>query len=311
MRRRVFGVSLLVVILFLVGEIAPKEALGWSTPANSVGWDGSGLGCANVTYHFGPLTNNNGLTDSQVKAEVVRAMQAWSQVACVHFTETSTVNLSNSIDIEWDNGPGGFPFPNNVISLGYYPPPNQGETLAGNIYFNNAYTWCIGCDANSGYDIFSVALHELGRALGLDTSADSTAAMYLDYHGPLNGLAQDDIDGIQSLYAPGPASPPTPLPSPHEVGIYRNGTWYLDLTGNGHFDSCVSTSKCLSWGGNQGDVPVVGDWTGDGKTKVGIYRNGTWYLDLTGNGHFDSCVSSSKCLAWGGDPADKVVVGQW
>ncbi|MFI5338293.1 MAG: hypothetical protein ACHQ7N_00450 [Candidatus Methylomirabilales bacterium] len=89
------------------------------------------------------------------------------------------------------------------------------------------------------------------------------------------------------------------------------GTWYLDLTGNGTYDGCVTTSKCLSWGGNAGDQVVVGDWTGDGKTKVGIYRNGTWYLDLTGNGHFDGCVSTSRCLSWGGDSTDKPVVGRW
>jgi hypothetical protein len=56
---------------------------------------------------------------------------------------------------------------------------------------------------------------------------------------------------------------------------------------------------------------VVGDWTGDGKTKVGIYRNGTWYLDLTGTGHFDSCVSTSRCLAWGGNTGDVPVLGTW
>ncbi len=98
---------------------------------------------------------------------------------------------------------------------------------------------------------------------------------------------------------------------PTKVGIYRNGTWYLDLTGNGIFDGCVTTSKCLSWGGSDGDVPVVGDWTGNGTTKVGIYRNGTWYLDLTGNGLYDGCVTTSKCLSWGGDPTDQAVVGRW
>ncbi len=33
---------------------------------------------------------------------------------------------------------------------------------------------------------------------------------------------------------------------------------------------------------------VVGDWNGDGKTKIGIFRNGTWYLDADGNGIYES-----------------------
>ena len=28
------------------------------------------------------------------------------------------------------------------------------------------------------------------------------------------------------------------------------------------------------------DVPVVGDWDGDGKDDLGVFRNGIWYLDL-------------------------------
>jgi hypothetical protein len=96
-----------------------------------------------------------------------------------------------------------------------------------------------------------------------------------------------------------------------KIGIFRpsNGTWYLDTDGDGHFDNCV-VDKCIPWGGS-GDKPVVGDWNGDGKTKIGIFRdsNGTWYLDTDGDGHFDNCVLD-KCLAWGGSE-DKPVLGDW
>ncbi len=29
----------------------------------------------------------------------------------------------------------------------------------------------------------------------------------------------------------------------------------------------------------------MGDWTGSGRKTPGIYREGTWVLDLTGNGY--------------------------
>jgi len=46
-------------------------------------------------------------------------------------------------------------------------------------------------------------------------------------------------------------------------------------------------------------------WT----TQVGIYRNGTWYLDTNGNESFDGCPA--ECIVWGGVPGDQPVVGQW
>lgn len=34
------------------------------------------------------------------------------------------------------------------------------------------------------------------------------------------------------------------------------------------------------------DIAVVGDWNGDGITKIGVYRNGLWMLDIDGDGQF-------------------------
>ena len=90
-----------------------------------------------------------------------------------------------------------------------------------------------------------------------------------------------------------------------KVGIYRNGTWYLDRNGNGVFDGATET---VAWGGMPEDVPVVGDWNNSGTTKIGIYRNGTWYLDKNGNGVFDG---AAETLTWGGRPEDIPVVGDW
>ncbi|MBR4832973.1 MAG: hypothetical protein IKU86_01395 [Thermoguttaceae bacterium] len=39
--------------------------------------------------------------------------------------------------------------------------------------------------------------------------------------------------------------------------------------------------------GNDGDVALTGDWTGDGVTKIGVYRNGDWYFDMNGDGRWN------------------------
>ncbi len=64
-----------------------------------------------------------------------------------------------------------------------------------------------------------------------------------------------------------------------EIGIFRNGTWYLDTNGNGILDSA---DQVVQWG-QAGDIPVVGDWLGTGRIALGLYRQGTFILDQSGH----------------------------
>jgi hypothetical protein len=58
--------------------------------------------------------------------------------------------------------------------------------------------------------------------------------------------------------------------------------------------------------GQPGDVPEVGDWTGNGFSRIGVYRNGTWYRDLMGNNLFITATVFNY-----GVPGDIPVVGDW
>ena len=57
------------------------------------------------------------------------------------------------------------------------------------------------------------------------------------------------------------------------------------------------------------DIPVVGDWNGDGKDDIGIFRpsNRLWSLDSNGNSKWDV---SDKTMRWGLS-GDIPVVGDW
>src|SRR5260370_27844342 len=60
--------------------------------------------------------------------------------------------------------------------------------------------------------------------------------------------------------------------------------------------------------GQAGDIPAVGDWNGDGTAKVGIYRNGLWVLNYTGDGSGSS--ADNRYFAFG-QAGDIPVVGDW
>ena len=96
-----------------------------------------------------------------------------------------------------------------------------------------------------------------------------------------------------------------------KVGVYNNGTWLLDYNGNGVWDG-PTVDKAIFWStGQSTDVPVLGDWNGDGRTKIGLYNNGTWILDYNGNGVWEG-PGVDKTIYWSTGQAGEIpVVGDW
>jgi hypothetical protein len=99
-----------------------------------------------------------------------------------------------------------------------------------------------------------------------------------------------------------------------KVGVFRNGVSFLeDTNGNAVYDAGVDrfiTNFTGPGGFLTGDYPVVGDWTGDGHAKVGIYRSSTgkWYLDSNNNGVLDA---GDLTYSFGGVAGDVPFVGDW
>jgi CubicO group peptidase (beta-lactamase class C family) len=92
-----------------------------------------------------------------------------------------------------------------------------------------------------------------------------------------------------------------PRPNPRTVGVYRpaNGNVYLK------FDNASGFADMNFFYGQAGDIPVVGDWDGDGVQSVGIFRQGRFFLKNTnGPGAADVVFDF-------GAPGDRPVAGDW
>ena len=89
------------------------------------------------------------------------------------------------------------------------------------------------------------------------------------------------------------------------VGFYRrsDSSWHLTN------DNAGPSDAAFVWGAaNNGMVPVVGDWNGDGKATVGFYRasDSSWHLTN------DNAGPSDAAFVWGAPNNGMVpVVGDW
>jgi hypothetical protein len=99
-----------------------------------------------------------------------------------------------------------------------------------------------------------------------------------------------------------------------EVGVYRaaTGQWFFDLDNSSSWSGCIAdggTDLCLTQFGAPSDIPVTGDWNGDGLDEVGVFRQGQWYFDIDGSGTWNSNQDSFKLNF--GAATDIPVTGDW
>jgi hypothetical protein len=177
------------------------------------GWDGPGLNATTLNYVMGQMATR--LPAGVPQAEILRAMAEWSDVIQLDWRPGSGPGGSRTVNILFAQGAHGdnFPFdgPGNVLAHTFYPAPPNPEPIAGDLHCDDSENW----NAGANIDLFSVALHELGHALGLGHSDNPNDVMY-PYYKMVSTLAEGDKAAILTLYAArtGTAPAPTPVPAP-------------------------------------------------------------------------------------------------
>ncbi|MDR0611232.1 MAG: hypothetical protein LBG58_14065, partial [Planctomycetaceae bacterium] len=89
-----------------------------------------------------------------------------------------------------------------------------------------------------------------------------------------------------------------------KIGIYRNGKWFIDYNGNGQWDNEDIYIDNADYHLGAVGVPVVGDFSGDGIDKIGLFIDGVWHLDTAGDFKFDTKIEF-------GEAGDYPVVGDF
>jgi hypothetical protein len=88
-----------------------------------------------------------------------------------------------------------------------------------------------------------------------------------------------------------------------DLGWFENGRWILDTNFNGARDA----GDLEVMFGQAGDLPVVGDWNGDGVKEIGVFRQGDWFLETNGIPGFRSTDTTVRY----GVAIDLPIVGDW
>ncbi|VFV47697.1 stromelysin-1 precursor [Lynx pardinus] len=152
-----------------------------------------------------------------------KALKAWEEVTPLTFSKIYEGEADIMIFFAVREHGDFIPFdgPGNILGHAYAPGPG----INGDAHFDDDEQWT---KDTSGTNLFLVAAHEFGHSLGLYHSADPTALMYPVYNPRTDltrfRLAQDDVNGVQSLYGPPPMSSPDGPAGPTESVPPEPGT---------------------------------------------------------------------------------------
>ncbi|MBW4491220.1 MAG: matrixin family metalloprotease, partial [Trichocoleus desertorum ATA4-8-CV12] len=157
----------------------------------------------NLTYAFGPLSVQ--LSNDVVQNAVRRAFNTWAATGTeLTFTEVAQ-SQNPDILIEWRQAEDpDHSMVGGILAHADFPPGFS--RIVSNpplpLHFDDQeHTWVDGAVSN-GFDIETLALHEIGHCLGMHHTDVVGSVMFatIKSNSTLRTLQPDDLEGIRNLY---------------------------------------------------------------------------------------------------------------
>lgn len=175
-----------------IGDVANASA-HWGEPGVDI-------------FEIAKISNNWLRTKTDVWQDVIRsALDEWADNSGLTFSEVADDNSQQGSAgaIQGSDRFGDIRF--FLIDLegslaGYTNYPQIFSTIGGDVTLDKR-GWSLR-SGQAGVDLYSVALHEIGHAIGLGHENTKPSVMRSTLSGVYDGLEADDIAGVQSIYGP-------------------------------------------------------------------------------------------------------------
>uniref|UniRef100_A0A3P8U4L4 Matrix metallopeptidase 20b (enamelysin) n=1 Tax=Amphiprion percula TaxID=161767 RepID=A0A3P8U4L4_AMPPE len=144
-----------------------------------------------ITYSIGRYTRD--LPRSTVDSLIESAFSVWARASGLTFVSSHTRSADIMVEFHGDLYP--FDGPRGTLAHAFGP----GLGVGGDTHFDDDERWTAG---ETGFNLFVVAAHEFGHALGLKHSRNPGSLMYPTYTSlhPANLLSREDVANINALY---------------------------------------------------------------------------------------------------------------
>ncbi|KAM4619776.1 collagenase 3 [Polymixia lowei] len=149
-----------------------------------------------LSYRIASYSPN--IRASQLQKAFRAAWELWAQVTPIHFRRRSRREADIVISFHRGEHEDGSPFDGKGGALAHAFLPGFG--IGGDVHFDVDEDWSFNA---TGFNLFAVAVHEFGHALGLPHSSDPGAIMYPAYNFVPQAdlqLSFQDVKDVQHMY---------------------------------------------------------------------------------------------------------------